>query len=641
MSKGLLSIAGLLIALILFFAVNIAASAVLRGARVDLTEGRLFTLSEGSRAIARKLPEPITLTFYYSEDAANDVPMVKAYASRVREMLQEYQAASDGKIDLRFVNPEPFSEQQDAAEQAGLYGPAVGRGNRLYFGLVGINSTDRTETIPFFAPDKEQFLEYDLTRLIYLLSNPPRKVVGVMTWLPMEGMPINPMTGQRGGSPPWQLLQQMRDLFDVRMIDSTAREIPDDIGVLLIVHPKQPSDDARYAIDQFVLRGGRVLLAVDPLCESDLPPGMNPMQAMNIPKDSDLPDLLSAWGVTLQQAKVAGDLNLAMRVSMGPGEPTALLHYLELPAAQLDADDPITGGLGLLRMISTGILERTPSATTTLEPLIFTTTQSASIDTAEVSFVPDARALLARFTPSGNRLTLAARITGKVSTAFPDGPPAAAPVPDGQPAPEPRKHAHLAESAQPANIIVIADCDMLTDRLWTREQRLGQISLGTTKTADNGDLIIGALDNLGGSSDLMSLRARATIARPFDRVEAIEADARKRFAEKETELQNKLQQLEQEINQIQQTRPDGQASMLLTPEQQAKLEQAMQERLATRKQLRDVQHQLRQDIERLGVAVKAVNLAIMPGLVALAAVGLSAYRASRRRSDRLKPTARD
>lgn len=641
MRKGLISIAGLLIALILFFAVNIAASAVLRGARVDLTEGRLFTLSEGSRAIARKLPEPITLTFYYSQDAANDVPMVKAYAARVREMLQEYQAASDGKIDLRFVNPEPFSEQQDAAEQAGLYGPAVGRGNRLYFGLVGVNRTDRTETIPFFAPDKEQFLEYDLTRLIYLLSNPPKKVVGVMTWLPMEGMPINPMTGQRGGSPPWQLLQQMRDLFDVRMIDSTAREIPDDIGVLFIVHPKRPSDDARYAIDQFVLRGGRVLLAVDPLCESDIPPGMNPMQAMNIPKDSALPDLLSAWGVTLQQAKVAGDLNLAMRVSIGPGEPTALLHYLELPPAQLDADDPITGGLGLLRMISTGILEKSPSATTTLEPLIFTTTESAPIDTAEVSFVPDARALLASFTPSGKRLTLAARITGKVSTAFPDGPPAPAPVPEGQPAPEPRKHAHLAESAEPANIIVIADCDMLTDRLWTREQRLGQISLGTTKTADNGDLIIGALDNLGGSSDLMSLRARATIARPFDRVEAIEADARKRFAEKETELQNKLQQLEQEINQIQQTRPDGQASMLLTPEQQAKLEQAMQERLATRKQLRDVQHQLRQDIERLGVAVKAVNLAIMPGLVALAAVGLSAYRASRRRSDRLKPTARD
>lgn len=634
MNKSLLSIAGLAVALVLFFAFNILSGALFRGARADLTEGRLYTLSDGSRSIARKLPEPIRLTLYYSEKIANDAPQFKPYATRVREMLAEYARASAGRIRFEVVNPEPFSDAEDRAVAAGLIGVPTGRGSdRFYFGLVGVNSTDRQQVIPFFDPSKEGFLEYDVTRLIYLLSDAPRKTVGVMTWLPLEGTQFNPMGGR--GTPPWQILEQMKELFTVKTVENSATSIPADISVLMVVHPKGMSPQTQYAVDQFVMRGGRLLLFVDPLCEQDVPPGMNQFQAMQVPKNSDLKTLLDAWGVEVLDGKLAADRVNALRVNVGQQnrpEAVGYVAWLGLGKDEVNASDPITGNLSNLIIPTAGIIQKKDGAAVQFEPLLQTSADSMAIEASSVSFIPDPKALLATFVPGGKPLAVAARITGTFKSAFPDGPPAAS-----TPTDDAARAAHLKESQPGASFIVVADCDLLGDRFWVQEQKLfGQLSLGYTKISDNGDFVIGSLDNLGGSSDLMSLRARGRSARPFDRVQAIQREAEKNYLTKEQDLQKRLREAEQKISELQQKRPDGQASALLTPEQEAEIREVRKQMVATRKELREVQHQLRKDIEGLGARVKAANMAIMPGVVALAALGVSTMRLARRKTDRMK-----
>jgi ABC-type uncharacterized transport system involved in gliding motility auxiliary subunit len=652
MNKHLLSLGGVALALVLFVAVNMVASAALAPARLDLTENSLYTLSKGSRAIAAKVKEPISLTLYYSDALAAELsPQIQSYGTRVKEVLREYAGASKGKISLSILSPDPFSDTEDRAVQAGLAGIPVGRTGeqRFYFGLVASNSTDRTETIPFFRPDREEFLEYELTRLIYLLSDPPKKSVGIVSWLPIEGAPANPMSRQP--AQPWQIYTQLRELFSVKPIPPTATEIPADIQVLLVVHPKNPSESLQYAIDQFVLKGGRAIVFLDPLCEADVPPGMNPMQAMQVPKASSMPRLLDAWGLQMTDAMFAADRSAALRVRIGSEsnpEPIDYVAWLNLKGAALDSSDPITGQLTSLNLATAGILSRKDGATTTFVPLLHTSADSMPVATSAIQFMPDPKKLLADFKPGGQPLTIAARISGKAKSAFPSAPTPPAPPADPNnpeaPAPAAPSGPHVAESLQDISVVVVADCDMLSDQLWVREERIGNLVLGLTKLADNGDFVIGAADNLSGSSDLMSVRARGKFARPFDKVQQIQRDAEQRFREKEQQLESKLQATEQKINQLQRQRPDqaaqsGGGVVLLTPEQQAEIENFRKEQVDTRKQLRDVRHQLSKDIERLGTAVKFLNIGLMPLLVGLAAIALSAWRVNRRRHDRWTPTA--
>ncbi len=644
----LLSIGVFVAAFVAFVAVNMLAAAGLRSARLDLTDGRLYTLSTGSRNIAASLQEPIRFSLYYSEQQTADLPaQVTGYAQRVREVLAEYANASRGKIVVQYINPEPFSDAEDKAVAAGLLGLPAGPtgGQRFYFGLVATNSTDKQEVIPFFRPDREEFLEYELTRIVNLLSEAKRPTIGVMSWLPIQGGEFNPMTRQQP-PPAWQVATLAREMFNLRTVPPTAAEIPRDINVLWIVHPKNPSEATLYAIDQFVLRGGRLLVFVDPNCEADIPPGVNPMQAMGLPKNSDLPRLFEKWGVELVPGSLAADRDAAIRVNaggQGRSEPVDYVLWLSLGSDNLNRQDAVTGQLRTLNIATAGILRRRDGAGTTFQPLVSTGPNAAIIGADRVSFMPDPRALLADYKSGGSPLVIAARITGKVRSAF-DGPPAPAPAasPD-QPPPAPPAGPHIAESAEPANIIIVADCDMLQDRFWIEEQRLGQIVLGLNKFADNGDLAIGALDNLSGSSDLISVRSRGTFQRPFNRVNQLRREAEQRYLATELALQNKLRETQTKIDELQRSRTDAQStanSVILTPEQQAEIEKFRAEQVQTRKQLRDVQHQLNKDIEGLGRTVKLVNIWMMPALVGLAAVGLGAWRARRRRQDRHAPTAR-
>jgi ABC-type uncharacterized transport system involved in gliding motility auxiliary subunit len=636
------AVLGLLILVVLFFAVNILASTALRSERLDLTENKLYTLSPGSKRIAQGLDEPIRLYLYFSQSLAPGRPRLQQYGQRVREMLEEYERAANGKIILEVRDPEPFSELEDEAVQAGLTRIPVGEGETFYFGLVGANAVGDQEVIPFLDPGDEAFLEYEVSRLIYTLAHPKRKVVGVLSRLPIDGAPPNQML-QQPGEEPWQIMREMRELFEVRMIEPDAETLPADLDVLLVVHPKNLADATRYAIDQYVLAGGTAVIFVDPHCEADIPPmaRQNPMAAMNAPRDSNLPDLFTAWGVTLRPGVVAGDLANAQRVVVQAAqqqEPVSYVAWLSLGEDAIDKDDAVTGLLTQLNLATAGILQTEADAPTTVTPLLTTSPESMAIPTSKISFFPDPKSLLTDFQPTGEKYVLAARVNGKVQTAFPDGPPPLADESEmdeeaqGDEASRPGE-THLTHSDGPINVIIVADVDMLADRFWIQEQRFGNLLLGYRKLSDNGDFLINALDNMTGSSDLISIRARGKYTRPFTLVEEIQRKAEREYLAEEQALQEKLRETETRLNELQRARPN-QGELLLTPEQKAEIENFRAQRIETRKQLRAVQHNLRRDIERLGTTLKVINIGAVPAAITVLAVVLGVVRVARRKADR-------
>jgi ABC-type uncharacterized transport system involved in gliding motility auxiliary subunit len=633
MNRKLLTVGGLVLALVLLLAVNILAGATLRSAQVDLTENKLYTLSEGTRKVLGEIPEPITLHFYYSKGLAQNYPPLPDYAQRIQELLREYAARSGGKIRLEIHDPEPFTEIEDRAVGFGLQGVPVG-GQQLYFGLAGTNSVGDEQVIPFFQPDKEPFLEYDLTKLVYGLAHPQKLVVGVLSALPIEGAMPNPFMQQREMPQPWFVMDQIRQLYETRTILTSAKEIPSEVGVLLIVHPKDLPPATLYAIDQFVLRGGKVLAFVDPYCEMDVPPQdpRNPMAAMMAPRSSTLGPLFDAWGVQFATDKFAGDRRNALSVtypSRGRDERVDYVAWLGLREASFADGEIVTGQLSLLRMATAGVLAKKEGATTELTPLIHTSPESMQIGVSQIQFQPDPRALLAEFFPTNQELTLAARVTGNVQSAFPDGPPSEQPEDGEEPAEEEPKPEHLAASQGPIHVIVVADCDMLADRFWVDVIPFAGMRLGQ-KQADNGDLVTNALDFLHGSTDLVTLRSRAGSSRPFSVVEEIRREAEQAFRAEEQQLMEKLERAEQELNALQQKK-DAESAMLLSPEQQAKIEALREEQIRTRKNLREVRHNLQKDIEGLGTRLKWLNIAAVPLLVSLLALGTAAWRVQRRK----------
>jgi ABC-type uncharacterized transport system involved in gliding motility auxiliary subunit len=633
MNRRLVPLAALALLLVLFFAINVLSAALLRSARLDLTEQRIYTLSDGSRRIAASIDEPIRLYLYFSRSLATGRPVLQNYGRRVREMLEEYVRASDGSIVLEIIDPEPFSEAEDEATRAGLAGVPMGAGNSFFLGLVGRNAVDGEEVLPFLDPSQEQFLEYEVSRMVYSLANPQRKVVGVISSLPMNGAPPNPMQPQP--QRPWHVITEIGRLFEVRTLDLRVASIPDDVDVLLLVHPKSLPPSTLFAIDQHVLGGGKAVVFVDPICESDIPPGaqQNPMAAFEAQRSSNLPRLFEAWGVELDDGGVACDLSNAQRVAFASGgrrEEAPYVGWISLGADEVDQDDAITGRLSQLNVATAGILRHRPEATTDWTPLVRTSPESMRADATRFMFMPDPKGLLTDFEPGGEPFVVAARITGNAVTAFPDGPPPPAEGAEAIAPPGP----HLTESTGPIHVFVFADVDMLTDRFWLREETLfGQIPMGYRKLADNGDLLVNALDNMAGSSDLISVGARGRYSRPFTLVQEVQQEAEREYRAEEQRLQDRLAEAERNLNELQQAKPDS-GRLILTPEQQAELARFNEQRIETRKQLRAVRLNLRKDIEWLGVKWKAINIAAMPLAVALFAIGLWVFQLTRRRQDR-------
>lgn len=613
---------GALFALALLFAgLTILFGYVLRGWRIDLTENRLYSVAPGTKHILENLKEPINLYYFFSADAANQLPELKTYGNRVREFLQELAARSNGQLKLHIVDPQPFSDDEDRAAELGVRGvPAGSSGGNLYFGLAGTNSTDGKEAIEFFDPRKEEFLEYDVVKLINKLSNTKKTVVGWMSSLPMGGS-FNPQTGQP--TEPWVVLEQAEQQLTVKQIEPTATKIDSDIGVLVLVHPKNLSAATQFAIDQFALNGGHVLLFVDPLSEQDNAGAdpQNPMAAMGADKSSHLETLLNAWGVDFNNHEVIGDNEYALTVSMRQGDqPTRHLGILGLDASSFNKSDVITSGLSNVNVATVGYVKQKKGAETKFEPLMQSSTQAAVIPAEKFQMLFDPSTLRDGFKPTGQRYAFAARVTGNVKTAFPSGPPSGVTLPPGTTA--------LKASTKPLNLIVFADTDMLADYLWVRQQNFFGQRVAQA-WAHNGDLTFNAIDNLGGSSDLISVRGRSTFTRPFRRVEVLRASAEDRFRAKEQELEAQLRSTEEKLTALQ-SKNDNKSALILTTEQEHELDRFQQEKLRIRKELRGVRLGLDQDIKSLGSTLKIVNILVFPLLFAFTALIVAAFRRRRR-----------
>jgi ABC-type uncharacterized transport system involved in gliding motility auxiliary subunit len=618
MNKRLSLGGGALIALALLFAgITVICGYALRGWRLDLTQNHLYTTAPGTDRILKSMKEPINLYFFYSAHAADQFPQIKTYGTRVQELLEELTARSAGKIRLHVIDPQPFSEDEDRASELGVRAVPTGTsGSSLYFGLAGTNSTDGHAAIEFFDPNKEQFLEYDVMKVVYQLANTRKPVVAWLSSLPMTAG-FDPASGQPREA--WLVYEQAQQLFNVHALDANVTHIDPDVSVLVLVHPKQLSPSTQYAIDQYALRGGHVLLFVDPLSEQDTAGAdpSNPMAAMNADRSSHPEPLLSAWGVEFNPKEVVGDAQRALSVTMREGEaPVRHLGILGLDASSFNHKDVITAGLSNVNVATAGYLKPKKGATVSFEPLLTTSSDAAPIPVQRFAMLLDPASLQDGFRPTGERYTIAARVMGKVKTAFPGGPPPGAQPPPGEPA--------LQASVKPLNLIVVADTDMLADFLWVRQQSLFGQRIAQP-WANNGDLVFNAIDNLAGSDDLISVRGRAAFSRPFTRVDALRASADERFRVKEQELESQLRATEDKLTQLQSRRNDKSAQ-ILTPEQESELDRFQKEKLRIRKELREVKLGLDQDITRLGNTLKVLNIIVVPVIFALIALAIGFRR---------------
>jgi ABC-type uncharacterized transport system involved in gliding motility auxiliary subunit len=614
--------AGALVALgVLFVAITLLLTFTLRGARLDLTESKLYSIAPGTEHIIGTLAEPVNLYFFFSQDASRESPQIRAYAQRVRELLEEMSERSGGKLRLTVVDPEPFSEDEDRAAEFGLQAVPLGaRGESLYFGLAGTNSTDGREIIGFFQPDKEEFLEYDVASLIHRLSNTKRSKLGLMSSLPVDAS-FDPSSG--GMRPGWASIAQLREFFDVQTLATDVASIAADIDTLMIVHPRELSPKTLYAIDQFVLRGGKLIAFMDPQSEND-PQAAQMAQMGGMPggRSSSLGPLLDAWGVQFDSSQILGDRELGLTVSLQQGQPPSQhVAIVGFNRASMNSKDVVTSALDSINVMTAGTLAKKEGAAIDFEPMLQSSANAALLPVAKAAFLPDGAALLQGFKATGERYAVAARIHGKVKSAFPES------LPEGA-----ERGQALKESAQDANIILVADTDILADPLWIRSQNVfGQrVAIAW---ANNGDFLANALDNLAGSTDLISIRGRQSFFRPFTKVDDLRRSADDRLRATEKELDGELRETEQKLSQLQAGRAN-QNELSLSPEQEAELTRFQQERSRIRKELREVRRSLDVEIERLGTKLKFLNILLVPALIAIGAIALTITRRRKLRAGR-------
>ena len=614
---------------LVFIAAVTANNALLSGLRFDLTENNLYTVSPGTRALLSNIEEPINLYYFFSDTETSDITPLRNFATRVRELLEELDAVAGENLNLNIIDPVPFSEDEDRAAQFGLQPINLGLGQAIYFGLVGTNSVGEEEIISIFNPDRERFLEYEIARMIYSLARPEKVVVGLLA-----GVPMTPGFDPQMQRPtePWVIYTQAEQLFEVRTLSSSLTTIEEELDVLWLVHPKGLGLETLYAIDQFILRGGRALIFLDPFAEIDMLNSGGDPAAMAAGSSSNLDPLLAAWGIGFTDTEVVADNQLALSISTGAGlRPIRHLGLLGLNSAAMDNDDVITDGLSTLNLGSTGHFTLLDGSTAEIEPLLTSSLDAALLPAIQVQMLSDPEMLQDGFMPTGESYILAARITGQLTTAFPDGQPQDI-IPDSEvaasiPEPSPASNNHT-NSIENANVILVGDVDFLSDRLWVQRQNfLGQQL--TTAFASNGDFVINSLDNLSGSAELIGIRARGTYSRPFTRVEALRRDADAQFRQTEQLLQAELTETETRLAELQAARTD-EGALLASPEQQAEVQRFLDQQIRIRQDLRAVQRNLDQDIERLGVILQAINIVVVPLLLTLFALGTVALRRKRK-----------
>ncbi|HNQ87769.1 MAG TPA: Gldg family protein [Verrucomicrobiota bacterium] len=607
--------------------------------RIDLTADRVYTLSEGTKKILGGLKSPVTVNFYCTQ-GENEMPIpLKTYAKRVEDLLDEYRQASGGKIQIRKFDPQPDSDAEDAARLDGVEGQnlsdggLISLGDRIYLGLA-VSCIDQKAAIPFLDPSRERLLEYDLTRAIAQVNNPQKATVGIMSGLPVFGQ-MNPMAMRMGGGQqqePWVFLSELKRDFNVKQVEMTAEAIDEDIGVLLVVHPSGVTDKTQYALDQFVLRGGKLIALLDPLSVFDSRNSMNMQNMLQRAASggSTLEKLLKAWGLEFDVAKVIADKNYVTMVRRGTGGPAPEPTWLSLTPEAIDANDVTTAQIDSVLLAGAGVFTGTPAAGLKQTVLLRTSANSQPVDKMMAQFGGDTTK---DFSPSGKEQALALRLEGKFKTAFPDGKPGgdtkseddadedAEKKLEGEAAKEKPAAASLKESARDGVVILLGDSDFIYDQFCVQVQNfLGQKLISPF----NGNL--GLLQNLVeqmlGDSNLIGVRSRAVQNRPFTLVRKIQAQAEEQYRARIKQLEQDLQDAQQKISELQRGKETNQR-FILSKEQQDEIKRFHQKEAEAKRELKEVRKQLRREIDALETRLKWVNIAAMPFLVTVAGVSLA------------------
>jgi len=581
--------------------------------RADLTQGKLYTLSAGTRKLLHGLEAPVKIKLYVSRGEGVPVQL-RAFSKRVEDEVNELKAAAGKNLTVEIYHPQPDSEEEDAAQLDGIEAQQLPSGDSFYLGAA-VSRLDRKQTLPVISPQREPLLEYDLVRAIAQVSSAQQPVVGVMSTLPVLGEAYNPMT--RRPSDPWVLANELKREFDVKQVDMSATEIPKDLKVLLLIHPRDITPQTEYALDQFVLRGGKLIAFVDPFAYFDPLPGMPGMPQQRT--SSSLPALFKAWGVEMNTGKVLSDVVYAS----GNGQrytPTVL----SLNSTAFNRHDVVTSQLETLLYVFGGAFEVKPVEGLKVTDLISSSPNSMLVDDSVATASGDAATK--DFKPSGKSWPLALRLNGKFKTAFPEGPPAA---PGAKGKKQEASPPQLKESARDNSVILVADADMLADPAAVDVQDVFGRKI---VVPSNGNLAfaLGMVEQFAAGDALISLRSRAAAFRPLTVVRELEANAQKQYFGKISELEQEIKSTTDKLQELQKAQGGSAASaQILTAEQQAELDRFRKRVAQTKLALKEVRKNLRHDAESLVFWTKVANIALMPLLVALFGIGVALVRRRR------------
>ncbi len=587
-----------LIGIFFLGSVIISQSGLFSRTRLDLTENKLFTLNDGTKNILKNIDENIHIKLYFSDEATHHIPILRTYKNTVLDLLNEMKRYSDSKLEVSFIDPKIFSPQEDEAAQFGLQALPVGDGGEnIFFGLVGQNTLDGLEVIPFMQPDRESFLEYDIAQLINSLNSPEKNTIGIMSSIEIKAR----FDQVKGESVPAQVfLTQLSKDYLIKHLDINSESIDKDIDVLMLIHPKELSEKTQFAIDQFALKGGRLLVFVDPLAQSEvvIADPQNPMAAYQADKTSDLSALFAAWNVTYNPKQVVLDDKYALNIqTQQSSRPTRHLGYLALKGEAFNKKDIITRELDTINLATAGFFE-----SDNLQSILSSSKESSTVLTDTIKFLFDPSTLYKTFKSDEKSKTIAGRLTGSIKTAFPEGI-------DGV-----DKSSVVTENNDP-KIVLFADVDVLFDQMWVRSQNFFGRKVFSA-FADNGNMITNLLDNMAGSVDLINIRGRKNSARPFTKVIEIQKASDKKFREQENVLKQRLRETEGKLNEIQKQKGQ-QNRMIMSQEQEQELQKFQTEKLEVRKKLREVRRNLDKDIKNLGSNLKMINIGMIPLLISI------------------------
>ena len=627
----LFPVAAVVAVLVILIAVNVLGGFL--KVRGDLTENKLYTLSSGTKKILDKLDTPVEIRFYYSRDNSSMPVPLRTYAQEIEDLLSEYQQASHGKIQVVKLDPKPDSDAEDSARLDGIQGQTTATNltsDKIYLGLA-VSCLDAKTQIPFLSPERETLLEYDISRAVSSVVNPKKVVIGVMSALPVLGRATTPMMmmQRQRGSDPWVFIQELKENYTVREVPVSAEKIDDDISVLLVAYPKGITGSAQFAIDQFMLRGGKMVALLDPFSFVDSQLSGQEGMMRGETYSANLDKLLKAWGLTFTANQVVADPNLATKIQRQNNSVDTDITVLSINGDSINKSDPLGASTTDLLLPFAGAFSGTPASGLKEEVLVSSSPQAGLVDASILMMGTDGARK--SYKPGNTALPLAIRLSGKFKTAFPDGKPAAAPTPTPTPAPNASPTPSptptpvpLKEATNDGVVVLVGDSDFAYDQIAGQAQQvLNQVVFRPTN--GNLSLIESSVELLAGDSNLISIRSRATANRPFVVVNRMEAAAQEKYQSKIDELEAGLTQARQKLSELQSAKQADQKSVL-SPEQQTEIKSFQEKEAQIDKQLKQVRKELRQEIDSLQNWLKWLNIALMPVVVTCVGLGLAFFK---------------